>query len=149
MRTIERDIVGAFIFSGDEQLLLGKSILGGVYQDLWVVPGGGINPDETELDAVKREVLEEVGLDISNAHIEAIDGESYGESRKQLRDTQEIVLVKMTFHDFLVRLLLKASDVDLKFEDDLADARWFTKTELQDLELAPGTAGTLKKLGII
>lgn len=32
--------------------------------DKWDLPGGGIDPDETPSEAVKREVKEEVGLDI-------------------------------------------------------------------------------------
>lgn len=67
MRTIQRDIVGAFIFSSDNKLLLGKSIKGGVYPDYWIVPGGGMEPDETKVEAVKRETLEETGIDISEA----------------------------------------------------------------------------------
>jgi 8-oxo-dGTP diphosphatase len=34
---------------------------------VWVFPGGGVEPDETEVEAIEREVREEVGLDV-NAH---------------------------------------------------------------------------------
>ena len=57
-----RDIVGAFMFSNDGFVLLGKSGAGGVYQDMWLCPGGGIDPGETKLQALKREVMEEVSL---------------------------------------------------------------------------------------
>ena len=34
------------------------------YHDWWVVPGGYVKPDETVLEAVKREVREETGLEV-------------------------------------------------------------------------------------
>ena len=55
---------GAFLFSKDNKLLLGRSIRGGVYPDCWIVPGGGVEPDETNLDTLKRETKEETGIDI-------------------------------------------------------------------------------------
>ncbi|MBX6334015.1 NUDIX domain-containing protein [Candidatus Saccharibacteria bacterium] len=61
MRTIKRDVVGAFIFSSDNKILLGKSRKGGVYHGTWMVPGGGIEEGETMRDAVIREIREEVG----------------------------------------------------------------------------------------
>ena len=57
MRTIKRDIAGAFIFSNDNHVLLGKNIKGGVYEDLWVVPGGGIDEGESKVEAARRELL--------------------------------------------------------------------------------------------
>lgn len=149
MRTIERDIVGAFIFSSDEQLLLGKNIEGGVYQDKWLVPGGGINPGEPPRDALTREVREEVGIDIADARITPLEGVSYGQSEKRLRDTGEVVTVKMTFHDFVVRLLTDAKNTRINTDDDLSHAQWFAIEELGSLELAPGTSNTLKRLGLI
>lgn len=97
MRTIHRDIAGAFIFSSDGKLLLGKSIKGGVYKDRWIVPGGGIDEGETPVEGMKREVFEEVDLDVSDAKITKFEGVHDGESLKTLRDTGEGVLVKMRF----------------------------------------------------
>src|SRR5262249_6197136 len=104
MRVIERDIVGAFIFSTDKKLLLGKSYDGGVYKDAWIIPGGGVNPGETKLEALKREVLEETGIDLGDAKINEMNIELNGESNKTLRDTGETVHVLMTFFNFIVHL---------------------------------------------
>jgi len=73
MRTIKRDVVGAFIFSSDNKILLGKSRKGGVYHGTWMVPGGGIEEGETMRDAVIREIREEVGVDISPFDIKLLD----------------------------------------------------------------------------
>ena len=64
MRTIQRDIAGALLFSNDGRVLIGKNVKGGVYEDLWVVPGGGIDEGEEVKDALQRELFEEIGCPV-------------------------------------------------------------------------------------
>lgn len=149
MRTIERDIVGAFIFSADNKVLLGHNKKGGVYQNQLVVPGGGIERGEPRLDALKRETLEEIGIDISDATITEISGVSVGESEKTLRETGERVVVKMRFYDFQVQLNSESKETALRFEDDYAEAEWYTPEELTEAEMGPATKATLQKLNFI
>lgn len=149
LRIVKRDIVGAFIFSGDGKLLLGKSIKGGVYPDHWVVPGGGIESDESREEALRREVLEETGIDTRNAQIEQIDGALNGQSEKTLRDTGEHVLVDMSFYNYKVQLQEEADSVSILNEDDFMDAHWFAKEELKALKLSPPTVTTLQKMGLL
>lgn len=149
MRTIERDIVGAFIFSADNKVLLGHNKKGGVYQNQLVVPGGGIERGEPRLDALKRETLEEIGIDISDATITEISGVSVGESEKTLRETGERVIVKMRFYDFQVQLNSESKETALRFEDDYAEAEWYTPEELTEAEMGPATKATLQKLNFI
>lgn len=149
MRTIERDIVGAFIFSADNKVLLGHNKKGGVYQNQLVVPGGGIERGEPRLDALKRETLEEIGIDISDATITEINGVSVGESEKTLRETGERVIVKMRFYDFQVQLNSESKETALRFEDDYAEAEWYTPEELTEAEMGPATKATLQKLNFI
>ncbi|MDB5175145.1 MAG: hypothetical protein JWM81_3 [Candidatus Saccharibacteria bacterium] len=149
MRTIHRDIVGAFIFSRDNKVLLGQSIKGGVYQNLWVVPGGGIEDGETKLEALIREIQEEVGLDIRKAGIEQLTHVSKGQSEKILRGTGERVIVVMTFYDFKVSLPFVASKLPLRSEDDFTDATWFSPEEIETLMLGPPTAAVLEHLSFL
>jgi 8-oxo-dGTP pyrophosphatase MutT (NUDIX family) len=146
MRTIKRDIVGAFIFSSDGKILLGK---GGVYNGHWLVPGGGVDIGETKLDALKREILEETGIDISTAKIEPLKDVLTGQSEKVLRGTTEKVKVGMKFYNFSVRLTQAAEDIILTAEDDFTDAAWFPVAELSKLDLAPPSVVILKKLGYL
>lgn len=149
MRTVHRKIVGAFIFSNDGKVLLGHNRKGGVYQGMLIVPGGGIEEGETEVQALKREVLEETGIDISDAIIRRLETVEMGESEKTLKDTSEVVLVKMEFYDFSVTLPKESSAVSLVFEDDYADARWYTAAELKGALIGPNSKLTLQKLGFL
>jgi len=146
MRTIEREIVGGFIISSDDKILLGKT---GVYSGLWVVPGGGIDPGETKLEALRREMLEETGIDIRDAKIEDMKVDLIGESEKVLRDTGEKVHVKMRFHNYKISLAQPADKIEIKMTDDLSGAAWFSRAELSKLELSPPTISSLKKLGYL
>ncbi len=143
MRTIQRQIVGAFIFSNDNKILLGYS---GVYKEQLVVPGGGIEEGETLLEATRREVLEETGVDINSGTITHIPGSSSGESEKVLRDTGERVLVQMTFYDHEVRMPDNAEDIVVRSADDFHDAGWYSKEDLATKKLGAPTQALLQKL---
>ena len=54
--------VGALILNKSNEILLVKSYK---WKDFWTVPGGHIEVGETAENAIKREVMEEVGLDIT------------------------------------------------------------------------------------
>lgn len=149
MRTIKRDIVGVFFFSSDGYFLLGKNRKGGVYKDTWVVPGGGIEEGETKTEALKRETMEEVGIDISDYEIIPFEDTARGQSEKTLRDTGETVLVDMEFYDFIVRADKPASELPLNLMDDIAKAAWHKTETLSDLEISKPTRARLVQLGIV
>lgn len=149
MRTIKREIVGTFIFSNDEYVLLGLSRKGGVYKDQWIVPGGGIEEGETKLQAAIREANEEVGIDLSKYKLELLDYVSSGESLKTLRDTGEQVLVKMTFYDYVAKINKKASEIKVNCTDDLAVAKWFSRDDLKQINIANSTKDILGLLGYL
>lgn len=146
MRTIHRDIVGAFIFSSDKKILLGK---GSVYKGTLVVPGGGIEEGETKLDAVKRETMEETGLDLAEFDVKQIDLLLTGESHKILRDTGEKVHAKMNFYNFTAASEKPSSEIKTKPGDDLTYLAWYPLKDLHKLNLAPPSVTTLKHLGYL
>ena len=148
MRTVHRDIVGGFIFSKDRRFLLGKNREGGVYEGLFVVPGGGVNDGETKEKALQREISEETGIDINGAKIAPFYTSS-GEHEKTLRDTGENVFVKMNFYDYRIDLSQNADEVTIKTDDDWYEPRWFYTSELNDVNLSKPIRNTLIAAGII
>ncbi len=46
----------------DNRVLMVRHVHHG--RDYWTLPGGGINPGESHLEAARREVLEETGIDL-------------------------------------------------------------------------------------
>ena len=148
MRTVERDIVGGFIFSSDNRLLLGKNRSGGVYEGSFVIPGGGIDEGETKIEALRREMLEETGIDINDAEVSELY-ESKGEHEKTLHDTGERVFVKMKFYNYKIKLPLPASQVKVRADDDWTDPEWYALSDLKNLNLSPPTKETLLETGIL
>ena len=148
MRTIHRDIVGGFIFSKEGKLLLGKNRKGGVYEGQYVVPGGGVDEGETKESALRREMIEEIGLDINNVEVLPLNTAS-GEHEKTLRDTGERVFVKMDFYNYRINLSENACDVVIKTDDDWYEPRWFELDSLKEVNLSQPTYNTLVAVGLI
>lgn len=57
--------VGIILVNNQDQVLLAKRIK----RDIWQLPQGGINEQEDLLDALYRELYEEVGLDNTDASV--------------------------------------------------------------------------------
>lgn len=141
--------MGAILFSNDSHVLLGKNNKGGVYDDLWVIPGGGIDEGETKEQAVIREVQEEVGIDISTASVRLLPEVQTGTAEKTLRENGERVLVDMTFYNFRVDMDAAARDMTFRLEDDFGYAEWVSFDNLKDKSYSPSVARLLASLDLL
>lgn len=91
--------VGAFIFNKKGQLLIvKKSPKENIDAGLWTVPGGKIYPEEHILVGLKREIEEEVGLQIVSADwigedvFQDKDAMFHGEHFKCITNDETVVL---------------------------------------------------------
>jgi len=150
LKTINREIVAAMIFSKDGKLLLGKKFAdgGGVYVDTWHIPGGGVEEGEDLKTAICREINEEVGIDIARYEIELFDDQGYGESERVLNG--ERVLCQMHFSIFKINIADKmASEIKIKFGSDLEKVEWTDINDLNKFKLTPPSIELFTRKGII
>lgn len=149
MRTIYRDIASALIFSEDGKLLMGMKDpnAGGVYADCWHIPGGGVDKGETNGQALHREVLEEVGIDITSCTVTLADDQGSGETEKTIKDTGEKVLCKMKFYVYRVDMDQNAAEIEPKPNDDLVKLEWVDLADLSNYKLTPPSTILFKRLG--
>ena len=88
----------------------------------WSIPGGRCLPGEAREAACVREVAEETGVQVrvlraaGRVALDAPDGGSYD----------------------VVDFLCEAVGGELRAGDDALEARWVTRAQLDDLDLAPG-----------
>ena len=124
--------VGAVIKDGRGRLLLikrGHAPGAG----LWSLPGGRIEPGETDAEALVREMREETGL-----VIEA--GQLIGTVR---RPTQDGGLLDI--RDYAATV----TGGTLRAGDDAADARWVAASELEILPITEGLVEALTSWGVL
>lgn len=151
MRIIERRIVGALLVSKDDHLLLGYKDpkWGGRYSDCWVLPGGGVDEGETDLEALYREIKEEVDVDISPYESILIDDSLTGENETIHNVTGEPVTFKMQFLDYLTKIPKNAKNIAVTAKDDLAKVEWIPFKELSKYKLSQSTEELLRKHGFL
>jgi mutator protein MutT len=100
---------------------------------LWSLPGGRIEPGESDEQAVVREVREETGLSVlAGRLLGTVERPGLNGAILDIRDYLAIV----------TRGSLEAGD-------DAADARWVTQQEMAQLELTDGLAGSLASWGVL
>lgn len=149
MRTIHRDIVAGLVVSKDGKFLFGMKDPkgGGVYADCWHTPGGGIEDGESQLEALAREMYEEMGIDISQATVMLLDDQGEGEAEKSLKGSGEVVKVRMKFYVYKIELDKNADQIDATPGDDIEKLTWISPGDLKDIKVTPPSAELFTRLG--
>jgi ADP-ribose pyrophosphatase YjhB (NUDIX family) len=124
--------VGAVVFDAQGRLLMiqrGHDPGAG----LWSIPGGRIEPGETDEQAVVRELLEETNLQVMvGTLVGSVRREGPGGTVIDIRDYTATVAAGTR-----------------RAGDDAADARWVTAAELALLEVAEGLIEALTEWGVL
>lgn len=145
MKKINRKIVAALIISNDNKILLGRKAKNSAYLDCWHIPGGDVEPGETDKEALIREVLKETGLDISQVNLQLVDAEGKGSHEKTL-SSGEAVIVEMDFKVYRVDLDQIANKLLIKMGDDLVEGKWLELDKLHTVKHTPPSDVLFKKL---
>ncbi|MBL7206196.1 MAG: NUDIX domain-containing protein [Candidatus Aenigmarchaeota archaeon] len=98
----------------------------------WVIPGGKVEWGETIEQAAIREIKEETGLDI--------------EIIKKI-GSKEIINTPADYHRVVFFHLARPKNSDLKYNDDLSDAGFFTIDEIKNMKTVKSVEWVLRKAG--
>jgi 8-oxo-dGTP diphosphatase len=100
---------------------------------LWSIPGGRIEPGETDAQALVREMLEETNLQVKvGSLIGSVQRQGPGGAVIDIRDYAATV-----------------TGGTLRAGDDAADARWVAAAELARLEVTEGLIEALTEWGVL
>jgi ADP-ribose pyrophosphatase YjhB (NUDIX family) len=126
--------VGVVVWHGDRVLLIrrGKAPRSGH----WSLPGGAQQLGETVAEAARREVAEEVGLEVALGAIVATVDLIERDAHDRIR-----------YHYTLVDFVAEAPSAALRPGSDAADARWFTVEEIDALGLWSETVRVIRLAG--
>ena len=142
MDTIVRTHVGAYgVIIKDNKIILVKKARGG-YKGKLDLPGGGIEHTELPEEALKREIMEEAGINITNYKLlDVVATNIKWEMEPNLWED---------LHHIGILYTVDTNELFLKNEADGLDsngANWYNITELNKKELSPFTILALEKLG--
>ena len=100
----------------------------------WSLPGGAVEIGEKLVDAVRREVLEETGLEIEPISVFEI-------FERITRDAVGLA----EYHYVLMDYLCRVTGGELKAGDDVSSARWVERSCLGQYRITEATLPVIEK----
>lgn len=119
----------AVIVEHDGKILLGVRAKE-PFRGKWIIPGGGVKFLESFRETAKREILEEVGIEIDVDHV---------------IDLYEIVNPPDE-HRVIIYCRARYSGGDIRPSSDLLDAAFFTPTEVRELIASGEVTPTVERV---
>ena len=134
-----RQAVRALILSeADGSVLLLRMLRPDRAGDFWLLPGGGVKPEEDRLDALRREVWEETGLEVAGVpRLLWRRTHRFGRRASTTEQHEDIYLVPARRFEATARNNPEPSEVGI-----FREFRWWSVTELRDAvseQFAPRT----------
>lgn len=125
--------VGAVIFNPDNKILLCKSHK---WNNKYVIPGGHIELGEKMEDALRREILEETGLEIYDLKLISLKESVYSD----------------TFHEdkhfIFIDYQCKTDSSEVRLNEEAEEYRWVGLSEIDNYELGGFTRPLLLRLRV-
>ena len=132
LEPVPRDAVRALVVDRDDRILLVQYRRPVGDATWWGTPGGGIDPGESDAEALARELREEVGLDeFDLGPLVFVHVGVFPWAGRIFRQTNRTYLVQVLEHE-------PRATIDL-LPEGVIDVRWWTQAELEaaDEQLAP------------
>jgi len=128
--------VSALIHRNGQYLFIKQNKVGGAYPNTLHIPGGRIEPDENPLEAITREIEEEVGLTGLNFQVADFD---WGVIDYKGKPTRFIFL----------RFTAELTDGEPIAGSDAEKIIWLNKSELVTANLNQPTRRLLSSIGLL
>ena len=134
-------VVPVIVDRGERLLLVKMAPDRGVFPGQWALPGGGVEPGERILDALAREVREELGIGLASADPLLFKDVVVDKTRP---DGTRVPL-------HLVFLVYRCSPAsrEITINEEFSEYRWFARDELAAISLPELTADTLRSAGLL
>ena len=139
LETTRTIVVGLVWNARNELLFCQMSPERGVFPGQWGFPGGGIEPGEQMLEALRRELREEIGIEVDQIR-PAFFKDCLHTKKFADGHTAPVYMIFLLFH-------CRASCEDLALNDEFVHYKWVDERGVHDLELNSETQDTLERLG--
>lgn len=134
-------VVGVVQNKSGEYLLCKKPVGEGVYPGQWALPGGGIDEGETMEQALKREMMEEVGLKINDIQPLFFRDDTQPKYKGGVVNAD----VYMVYLMFSCRAVNDVSIDNREFED----FAWVKASNVGAYDLNVATRNTFERIGVL
>jgi len=134
-----RVIVVGLVWNDRHELLFCKmSSKRGVFPEQWGLPGGGVEPNEKIEEALRRELREEIGIEVKNIEPSFFKD---GQYEKTFADgsKQQVYMIFLMFSCI-------AQNEKIKLNDEFSEYRWVKKEDFMTLDLNVETIDTLVRI---
>jgi mutator protein MutT len=124
--------VGGIVLDADRVLLVkrGREPLKGI----WSIPGGKLELGETLRDGVRRELREEVGLEVQVLEMVEV-------FERITRDAEG----RAAYHFVLIDFLCECPDGVARADDDVDEVAWVERSRISDYETTEGAPAVIEK----
>lgn len=121
-------LVTAAVVSYQDKILITQRPADKKHPGLWEFPGGKIEKNEAPVDGLKRELIEELGLDVHNCQIYELIYHCYDDGPVLL------MVYRCQAHTTTVQHF------------DVADHAWITPGQLKEFDMLPADKDLIDKL---
>ncbi len=125
--------VGAFIVREDGRILMVRRAHDPGAGE-WSIPGGAIELGETSVEAVRREVEEEVGIRISEPKLIDIYDSIFRDSWGRIR-----------YHYVIIEYVARPLSLDVRPSREVLEYRWLGLGEIMDMETVPSVKVVIRR----
>ena len=137
-----RIIVVPVIRDAEDRILLCRMAADrGVFPGQWALPGGGVEPGESLVAALEREIQEELGARLLAAEPlffkDGVFDKTFADGTQR-----SIYMIFLLFE-------CRIAEEPLQLNEEFIDSAWVAPADLADLDLNVATVDTFRRLGLL